>query len=231
MGPDRRPSRRKAGQPRNLPITTSERKFHWSLGRRPDEHPSLTELGLQASAKPVRNPQTERTTDMITKVQEVPNGEQGGPAVRNSVVTLAAKINQLLADALSLYLKTKNFHWHVSGPNFRDYHLMLDEQASDILDAIDPLAERVRSAGSTTIRSLGQAAQLRTIADNDADDVAPSAMLAELMQDNKALAAAMRQAHKLCDELDDVATASLLEGYIDAAEKRAWFLRETAKPR
>ncbi|MBZ9985306.1 MULTISPECIES: DNA starvation/stationary phase protection protein [unclassified Mesorhizobium] len=167
---------------------------------------------------------------MTTNVQELPNGERDEPAVRNSIATFAAKINQLLADALSLYLKTKNFHWHVSGPHFRDYHLMLDEQASDILDLIDPLAERVRAAGSRTIRSLGQAARLRTIADNDADGVAPVAMLAELMEGNLALAASMRLAHKLCDELDDVATASLLEGYIDAAEKRAWFLREAAQP-
>jgi starvation-inducible DNA-binding protein len=168
---------------------------------------------------------------MTKDVQKVPKGEQDEPAARNSLATFAAKINQLLADALSLYLKTKNFHWHVSGPHFRDYHLMLDEQASSILDAIDPLAERVRAAGSTTIRSLGQAVRLRTIADNDADNVEPSAMLAELMKDNNALAASMRQAHKLCDELEDVATASLLEGYIDAAEKRAWFLREIGQTR
>jgi starvation-inducible DNA-binding protein len=168
---------------------------------------------------------------MTTNLQEVPNGDLHEPPVRNSIATFAAKINQLLADALSLYLKTKNFHWHVSGPHFRDYHLMLDEQASDILDVIDPLAERVRAAGGTTIRSLGQATRLRTIGDNEADDVAPGAMLAELMEDNKAFAASMRQAHKLCDALDDLATASLLEGYIDAAEKRAWFLREAAQPR
>jgi starvation-inducible DNA-binding protein len=168
---------------------------------------------------------------MTKNIQQMPNGEQDEPTVRNSVAIFAAKINQLLADALSLYLKTKNFHWHVSGPHFRDYHLMLDEQAGGILDAIDPLAERVRAAGSTTIRSLGQATQLRTIADNDADDVAPGPMLAELMEDNKALAATMQQALKLCDALDDVATASLLEGYLEVAEKRAWFLHEAAQPR
>ncbi len=119
----------------------------------------------------------------------------------------------------------------MSGPHFRDYHLMLDEQASDILDVIDPLAERVRTVGSTTIRSLGQAVRLRTIADNDADNVAPAAMLVELIEDNNSLVDSMRQAHKLCDELDDIATASLLEGYIDAAEKRVWFLREATRPR
>jgi starvation-inducible DNA-binding protein len=168
---------------------------------------------------------------MTTNVQQVLNGKQDEPAVRNPVATFAAKVNQVLADVLSLYLKTKNFHWHMSGPHFRDYHLMLDEQASDILDVIDPLAERVRTVGSTTIRSLGQAVRLRTIADNDADNVAPAAMLVELIEDNNSLVDSMRQAHKLCDELDDIATASLLEGYIDAAEKRVWFLREATRPR
>jgi starvation-inducible DNA-binding protein len=168
---------------------------------------------------------------MMTNVKEPPNGEQDVPQVRNSALTLAGKINQVLADTLSLYLKTKNFHWHVSGPHFRDYHLMLDEQASDILDIVDPLAERVRATGSTTIRSLGQAARLSTIADNEAEDVAADAMLTELMEDNNALATSMRQAHKLCDELEDIATASLLDGYIDAAEKRSWFLRQASRPR
>lgn len=168
---------------------------------------------------------------MTSNIQVLPNGEQEQSPVRNSVAILGGKINQLLADALALYLKTKNFHWHVSGPHFRDYHLMLDEQASDVLDTVDPLAERVRALGSATIRSLGQAARLRTVPDNDAEDVAPDAMLAELMEDNRALAASMRQAHKLCDEFEDIATASLLEGHIDAAEKRVWFLREAAMPR
>jgi starvation-inducible DNA-binding protein len=168
---------------------------------------------------------------MMTNVKEPPNGEQDVPQVRNSALTLAGKINQVLADTLSLYLKTKNFHWHVSGPHFRDYHLMLDEQASDILDIVDPLAERVRATGSTTIRSLGQAARLSTIADNEAEDVAADAMLTELMEDNNALATSMRQAHKLCDELEDIATASLLDGYIDAAEKRSWILRQASRPR
>jgi starvation-inducible DNA-binding protein len=161
---------------------------------------------------------------MTTIVQDV-------PLAQNSITTFASKINQVVADAFALYVKTKNFHWHMSGPHFRDYHLMLDEQAGEILGLIDPLAERVRSVGGTTIRSLEQAARLRTIAGNEADNVAPDAMLVELMEDNNTLAASMRQAHKLCDELEDLATASLLEGYIDAAEKRAWFLRETVRPR
>ncbi|WP_262272539.1 Dps family protein [Microvirga yunnanensis] len=168
---------------------------------------------------------------MTTNVKELPNGEQDVRQERNSATTLAGRINQVLADTLSLYLKTKNFHWHVSGPHFRDYHLMLDEQACDILGIIDPLAERVRATGSTTIRSLGQAARLSTIADNEAKDVAADAMLAELMEDNNALATSMRKVHKLCGELEDIATASLLDGYIAAAEKRSWILRQAARPR
>jgi starvation-inducible DNA-binding protein len=168
---------------------------------------------------------------MTTNIKELPNGEQDLPQVRNSALTLAGRVNQVLADSLSLYVKTKNFHWHVSGPHFRDYHLMLDEQASEILEIIDPLAERVRATGSTTIRSLGQAARLSTIAGNEAEDVAADAMLAELMEDNNALATSMRQVHKLCDELEDIATASLLDGYIAAAEKRSWFLRQAERPR
>jgi starvation-inducible DNA-binding protein len=166
---------------------------------------------------------------MTTSVQDLPNQERHERQTQNSIATFTGKINQVIADALSLYMKTKNFHWHVSGPHFRDYHLMLDEQASEILDTIDPLAERVRAVGSTTIRSLGQAARLRTITDNETEDVSPAAMLAELMNDNKAFVGSMRLAHSLCVELEDVATASLLEGYIDAAEKRAWFLREIAR--
>jgi len=167
---------------------------------------------------------------MTTNVQDVPNGEEDELVVPTLLATFAAKINQVVADALSLYLKTKNFHWHVSGPHFRDYHLMLDEQARSVLDVVDSLAERVRATGRTTVRSLGQAARLRTIQDNEDDAVAPTAMLHELMEDNKAIAASMRQAHKLWDELEDVATASLLEEYINAAEKRAWFLREATQP-
>jgi starvation-inducible DNA-binding protein len=168
---------------------------------------------------------------MSTNVQELPNGQQDAPPARNSVATLAGKINQVLADALSLYVKTKNFHWHVSGPTFETTTSCWTSRRAAFSIQSTPLAERVRAGGGTTIRSLGQAARLRTIADNGAEDVAPDAMLAELMEDNIALAASMRQAHKLCDELEDVATASLLEGYIDAAEKRAWFLREAARPR
>lgn len=142
---------------------------------------------------------------------------------------LAGALNALLADAFALYLKTKNFHWHVSGPHFRDYHLLLDEQGAQIFATTDELAERVRKVGGVTLRSIGHIARLQRILDNDADYVDPQDMLAELRDDNNALAARMREAHSLCDERGDVATASLLENYIDEAERRVWFLFEAGR--
>jgi len=145
------------------------------------------------------------------------------------VDAISAVLNTLLADAFALYIKTKNFHWHVSGRHFRDYHLMLDEQAEAIFETTDQLAERVRKIGGITIRSIGQVASLKTIADNDEAYVAPLAMLRELMEDNKKVAAAMREAHELCDQHEDVATASLLENFIDETERRSWFLFEASR--
>jgi starvation-inducible DNA-binding protein len=142
---------------------------------------------------------------------------------------IAAALTALLADSLALYLKTKNFHWHVSGPHFRDYHLMFDEQAAEIFAMTDPLAERARKVGGTTLRSIGHIARQQRILDNDAGYVEPADMLAELLDDNKQLAAFMRQAHDLCDDHDDVATESLLEEFIDQTEKRIWFLFETSR--
>ena len=129
----------------------------------------------------------------------------------------------------ALYLKTKNFHWHVSGPHFRDYHLLLDEQADQIYATTDPIAERVRKLGGNTLRSIGQIARLQRLADNDADYVTPLDMLAELREDNQRLVASMREAHVVCDEHGDVATASLIEVWIDEAERRIWFLFETGR--
>jgi starvation-inducible DNA-binding protein len=136
----------------------------------------------------------------------------------------------LLADVFALYLKTKNFHWHMSGPHFRDYHLLLDEQATQIFDTTDAIAERGRKLGATTIRSIGHIARLQRIADNDAEIVGPQDMLTELASDNELLVKAMRGVHNACDEHGDVATASLLEVWIDEGERRVWFLRETAEP-
>ena len=138
-------------------------------------------------------------------------------------------LNTLLADAFALYLKTKNFHWHVSGRHFRDYHLMLDEQSDAIFATTDQLAERVRKLGGTTLRSIGQIGKLQTIKDNNEDYVPPREMLRELMEDNKHMAAAMRKAHKLCDDHEDSGTAGLLETFIDETERRTWFLFEASR--
>ena len=146
-----------------------------------------------------------------------------------AVKAVSEALNGLLADSFALYLKTKNFHWHVSGPHFRDYHLLLDDQAADILGATDDMAERVRKIGGTTLRSIGQISKLQTIEDNDAEFVAPAMMLSELMNDNKHVAAQMRKAHEVCDQHDDIASASLIENWIDQTEKRTWFLFEAAR--
>ena len=142
---------------------------------------------------------------------------------------ISAALTTLLADMFALYVKTKNFHWHVSGPHFRDYHLMLDEQGTQIFATTDDIAERVRKLGGTTIRSIGHIARLQRVSDNDADYVTASDMLSELCDDNIQLAARLRETHSLCDEHGDVATASLIEIWIDEAEKRTWFLFEATR--
>jgi len=142
---------------------------------------------------------------------------------------ISGALNALLADVFALYLKSKNFHWHISGPHFRDYHLLLDEQADQIFAIADPIAERVRKVGGTTLRSVGHIARLQRVLDNDAEYVSPLDMLAELREDNQRLAASMRAAHGVCDERGDVATASLLEVWIDEAERRVWFLFEASR--
>src|SRR5215470_515109 len=147
----------------------------------------------------------------------------------NATRDISGALNALLADVFALYVKTKNFHWHVSGPHFRDYHLMLDEQGEQIFDTTDDIAERVRKIGGTTLRSIGHIARLQRVADNDADFVTPQDMLAELREDNKELTQRLRETHDVCDEHGDVATASLIEVWIDQAERRTWFLFEAGR--
>lgn len=142
---------------------------------------------------------------------------------------ISAALNGLLADAFALYLKTKNFHWHMSGSHFRDYHLLLDEQSGQIFAMTDPIAERARKIGGTTLRSIGHIARIQRTADNDADFVTPEDMLAELRDDNLRLTSAMRQVHNTCDEYHDIATSSLLEVWIDETERRSWFLFEVTR--
>jgi starvation-inducible DNA-binding protein len=146
-------------------------------------------------------------------------------AVRN----ITAALNAILSDVFALYLKTKNFHWHMSGPHFRDYHLLLDEQADQLYAMTDPIAERVRKLGGLTLRSIGHIARTQRLLDNDAEYVEPLDMLAELREDNKTLAASLREAHNLCEEHRDVATASLIEIWIDETERRTWFLFEASR--
>ena len=142
---------------------------------------------------------------------------------------VAAAMNAILADVFAMYLKTKNFHWHMSGPHFRDYHLLLDEQATQLYAMTDPIAERIRKLGGTTLRSIDHIARMQRVGDNDAEYVEPLDMLAELGDDNKTLAARLREVHELCDEHRDIATASLIEVWIDETERRTWFLFEATR--
>lgn len=145
------------------------------------------------------------------------------------VQDISGALSALLADVFALYLKTKNFHWHVSGPHFRDYHLLLDEHGDQLFAMTDPIAERARKIGGTTIRSIGQISKQQRILDNNADYVDPQDMLAELRDDNLQLVTEMRRVHDVCDEYEDVATASLLENWIDESERRVWFLFESTR--
>jgi starvation-inducible DNA-binding protein len=147
----------------------------------------------------------------------------------NATRDVGGALKLLLADVFALYLKTKNFHWHMSGPHFRDYHLLLDEQSEQIFAMTDDIAERGRKIGSRTLRSIGEISRSQRILDNDADFVTPQDMLAELRDDNQRLATAMRETHDVCDEHRDVATASLLENWIDETERRVWFLYEAGR--
>src|SRR5580704_2487901 len=149
----------------------------------------------------------------------------------NATRDVSAALNLMLADVFALYLKTKNFHWHMSGPHFRDYHLLLDEQSDQIFAMTDPIAERVRKIGGTTLHSIGEIGRLQRLADNDAVYVTPQDMLSELRDDNARLSASMREAHGVCDEHGDVASASLLETWIDETERRTWFLFESTRAR
>ena len=166
-----------------------------------------------------RDPKTLQTAALQTPT------DLGSNAVRD----IAGALSILLADMFALYLKTKNFHWHMSGPHFRDYHLMLDEHSNQIFATTDAIAERARKIGGTTLRSIGHIGRLQRIEDNDADFVTPLDMLAELRDDNKQLTANLRETHDLCDEHGDVATTSLIEVWIDEAERRTWFLFEASR--
>jgi starvation-inducible DNA-binding protein len=168
------------------------------------------------------------TKSQLIKRQEAPLNTPSDIAPK-AVKDIAGGLNALLADVFTLYLKTKNFHWHMSGPHFRDYHLLLDDHGDQIFAMTDDIAERVRKLGATTIRSIGHIARLQRIPDNDADFVDPADMLSELREDEKALVLRMREVHVLCEDAGDVATASLLENWIDQTQRRVWFLFEATR--
>ena len=150
---------------------------------------------------------------------------------RSATRDIAGTMNAILADVFALYLKTKNFHWHMNGPHFRDYHLLLDEHSGQLFAMTDPIAERIRKIGGLTIKSIGQISRIQRVLDNDADYVDPADMIAELAEDNQTLAARLREAHNVCDEHRDVATASLIEVWINETERRTWFLSEIKRGR
>src|SRR5438034_11251415 len=163
--------------------------------------------------------------------------ERGAPLAtptdltRSATKDIAGAMNAILADVFALYLKTKNFHWHMSGPHFRDYHLLLDEHSDQLYAMTDPIAERIRKLGGLTIKSIGQISRIQRVLDNDADYVDPEDMIAELAEDNQTLAARLREAHNVCEEHRDVATASLIEVWVDETERRTWFLSEIKRGR
>src|ERR1700756_4319005 len=196
----------------------------------PAEAPGAPAPGAKAGKVPADHCQEIKTMNLKTSTPhrtaalDTPKG-LGAEATRD----VSGALNALLADFFALYLKTKNFHWHVSGSHFRDYHLLLDEHADQLYATTDPIAERVRKLGGTTLRSIGHIARLQRVLDNDAEFVTPLDMLAELREDNQRLAQRMRETHNVCEEHGDVATASLLEVWIDEAERRAWFLFETTR--
>jgi starvation-inducible DNA-binding protein len=173
----------------------------------------------------IRKEQQMSTT--IQKPRSFPHNRQDNGITAEAATEISDALNAVIADLLALYVKTKNFHWHMTGPHFREYHLLLDEQAAQLLATIDPAAERVRKLGRPTLRSVGQIARLQRAADNDAERVTPTDMLAELREDNSLLTSALRETHDICDRHGDIATASLIENWLDEADGRIWFLAES----
>jgi starvation-inducible DNA-binding protein len=165
--------------------------------------------------------------NVLDKVQEPACATRSSGVSSKGAGAITGALNAALADLFALYVKTKSFHWHMTGPHFRDYHLLLDEQSAQVLATIDPVAERVRKLGGATLRSIGQIGRLQRSQDHDSEGAPPRDMLGELLLDNQQLTANLREAHALCDEHHDIATASLIENWVDEAEGRVWFLRES----
>jgi starvation-inducible DNA-binding protein len=219
---DRLPSHRNAIKPQQtrVPVTGSRHRVAGTLVRQPDPSPTRKVNPMSNDAtKRVARPVSGRPIPLTTPTDLKDTAAQ----------EITAAMNGVLADVFALYLKTKNFHWHMSGPHFRDYHLLLDEQADQLFAMTDPVAERIRKIGGTTLRSIGHIARIQRIRDNDADYVEPLLMLTELCDDNKALTARLREAHGVCENDHDIATASLIEVWIDETERRTWFLFEAVE--
>ena len=185
-------------------------------------------VGLIGLSRTMRTTETKMNTEETLILR---NEELGTPTdlSADAVRDISAELRALLADVFALYVKTKNYHWHMSGPHFRDYHLLLDEQSDQIFAMTDPIAERGRKIGGSTIHSIGEIKRLQRLLDNDEAYVTPRDMLAELHGDNKQLVSEMRRTHELCEQYNDVATASLIEVWIDETERRAWFLYESTR--
>ena len=190
-------------------------------------HSFLADRTLSTRTKTMNKPDSKKTIELLRR-REAPLATPTD-LTRSATKDIAAAMNAILADVFALYVKTKNFHWHMSGPHFRDYHLLLDEQADQLFAMTDPIAERIRKIGGLTLRSIGHIARTQRVIDNDAEYVEPLDMIAELAEDNKTLAARLREAHNVCGEHRDLATASLIEVWIDETERRAWFLFETTR--
>ena len=190
-------------------------------------HSFLADGTLSTRTKTMNKPDSKKTIELPRR-REAPLATPTD-LTRSASKDIAAAMNAILADVFALYVKTKNFHWHMSGPHFRDYHLLLDEHADQLFAMTDPIAERIRKIGGPTLKSIGHISRTQRVLDNDAEYVEPLDMIAELAEDNKTLAARLREAHNVCDEHRDLATASLIEVWIDETERRAWFLFETTR--
>jgi starvation-inducible DNA-binding protein len=203
----------------------------WPFAVEPNQWRPVVGLSVPALQPPIRGISVSNSKVTKLKPRSKPAAALDTPTDLDgaAVKSISEALNGLLATSYALYLKTKNFHWHVSGPHFRDYHLMLDDQAAEILAATDDMAERARKIGGTTIRSIGHISRLQNIEDNDEDFVPPAEMLRELMNDNKRVAEDLREAHEVCEEHEDPATASLIENWLDQTEKRTWFLFEASR--
>jgi starvation-inducible DNA-binding protein len=188
---------------------------------------ALSRADKTSTLQTMNKPNSRKTSELLRR-RDAPL-ETRTDLTASATKDITAAMNAILADVFALYVKTKNFHWHMSGPHFRDYHLLLDEHADQLFAMTDPIAERVRKIGGLTLRSIGQISRTQRVLDNDAEYVEPLDMLAELADDNRTLAARLREAHNVCDDHRDVATASLIEVWIDETERRAWFLFEATR--